>query len=323
MEGSSPTKKSVRQQRYGQELQSMLYTFGDTRIPHPETISVLEDLLYTELCSIIRHTAQIAVGRNYRTAHLSPEDLCFTLRADAHLCTRLRDFLAWREVRRNVKGNNEEVVPPLEATATGEERGQKRPMRFPWDYSSTVLELIPKEVLSYYEDFPVSPLTRSLDALDHSSNYFTNTTDRSYFDAVTRSMSPSAYLEYSECRQASFTFKKLKKFREWLQISQLTDYRLGDDFLELLGFVAWELVQKWAMRALALQAEAKIGGKRNEHFYYTTSNSKRFKGPFQQTETIKTNEDESKAALLPHFLLGAYKEGKQKKDQFYYQRFFL
>jgi transcription initiation protein SPT3 len=56
-------------------------------------------------------------------------------------------------------------------------------------------------------------------------------------------MSKEEYMEYSECRQASFTFKKAKKFREWLSLSKFVEVRPNDDVIEILGFLAWEIVR--------------------------------------------------------------------------------
>lgn len=39
-------------------------------------------------------------------------------------------------------------------------------------------------------------------------------------DELTRTMTKDEYIYYSECRQASFTFKKAKRFREWCNMSQ-------------------------------------------------------------------------------------------------------
>ena len=39
-------------------------------------------------------------------------------------------------------------------------------------------------------------------------------------DDLTRNMSKDEYMYYSECRQASFTFKKAKRFKEWCQLGQ-------------------------------------------------------------------------------------------------------
>lgn len=40
-------------------------------------------------------------------------------------------------------------------------------------------------------------------------------------DEVTRKMTREEYLEFAECRQASFTYKKIKKFRDWLNLSSM------------------------------------------------------------------------------------------------------
>ena len=39
-------------------------------------------------------------------------------------------------------------------------------------------------------------------------------------DQVTRSMTQDEYIYYSDCRQASFTYKKIKRFREWCEMQK-------------------------------------------------------------------------------------------------------
>ena len=39
-------------------------------------------------------------------------------------------------------------------------------------------------------------------------------------DDVTQEMSREEYIYYAECRQASFTFKKLKRFRDWCDMQK-------------------------------------------------------------------------------------------------------
>jgi transcription initiation protein SPT3 len=81
-------------------------------------------------------------------------------------------------------------------------------------------------------------------------------------------------MEYSECRQASFTYKKARKFREWLvggtsrpaslTLSNLAGgsardlARLSDDTLEILGFLAYEIVQKLTEVSLAVKYEREM-----------------------------------------------------------------
>ncbi|OAG31988.1 transcription initiation protein SPT3 [Nematocida displodere] len=57
-------------------------------------------------------------------------------------------------------------------------------------------------------------------------------------DRMTERMTKEEYLDFTECRQASFTFRKMKKFKEFLN----TDYKIKDDIVDILGFVACEIV---------------------------------------------------------------------------------
>jgi hypothetical protein len=41
-------------------------------------------------------------------------------------------------------------------------------------------------------------------------------------DLLTRAMSHDEYIDYADCRQASFTYKKPSRFREWLNIEHYT-----------------------------------------------------------------------------------------------------
>jgi len=73
-------------------------------------------------------------------------------------------------------------------------------------------------------------------------------------------MSQEEYIDYSECRGASFTYKKGKKFREWLDCGSL-EAKFNDDILEILGYLAWETVGIITQTALIVkrimeQAEA-------------------------------------------------------------------
>ncbi|KAI5185369.1 transcription initiation protein SPT3 [Nematocida homosporus] len=63
--------------------------------------------------------------------------------------------------------------------------------------------------------------------------------DRLYaIDRMTENMSKEEYLDFTECRQASFTFRKIKRFKDFLG----TDYKLKDEVVDILGFVACEVI---------------------------------------------------------------------------------
>ncbi|KAI5181700.1 transcription initiation protein SPT3 [Nematocida sp. AWRm80] len=60
----------------------------------------------------------------------------------------------------------------------------------------------------------------------------------SAINKITESMTKEEYLDFTECRQASFTFRKSKRFKEFLN----TEYKMKDDVIDILGFVAYEIV---------------------------------------------------------------------------------
>lgn len=70
-------------------------------------------------------------------------------------------------------------------------------------------------------------------------------------DDVTKKMNIQEYLEYSECRQASFTYRKNKKFEDFLNISE----KIKDDVIEVLGFIAYEMVYEVVDEALTIKQE--------------------------------------------------------------------
>ncbi|KAH9386661.1 transcription initiation protein SPT3 [Nematocida major] len=57
-------------------------------------------------------------------------------------------------------------------------------------------------------------------------------------DRMTEGMTKEEYLDFTECRQASFTFRKGKRFKEFLN----TECKMKDDLLDVLGFLACEIV---------------------------------------------------------------------------------
>ena len=77
-------------------------------------------------------------------------------------------------------------------------------------------------------------------------------------DEVTKSMSREEYMEFAECRQASFTYKKPKKFRDWLNLGAHIDMRPNDEILEILGFIAWEMVSRLTKTALLVKKDYEL-----------------------------------------------------------------
>ncbi|KAL6062160.1 Transcription initiation protein spt3 [Balamuthia mandrillaris] len=80
-------------------------------------------------------------------------------------------------------------------------------------------------------------------------------------DELTKAMSKEEYLQYTECRQASFTFKKSKKFKQWLfsnilfSSSPSSSLRITEETMEVLGYLAWEKVGGIVQEALQVKRQ--------------------------------------------------------------------
>jgi transcription initiation protein SPT3 len=84
-------------------------------------------------------------------------------------------------------------------------------------------------------------------------------------DERTKNMTRDEYVYWSDCRQASFTFRKGKRFREWAGFGVVTDSKPNDDIVDILGFLTFEIVQTLTEEALKVKAasERHSGGCRS------------------------------------------------------------
>lgn len=78
-------------------------------------------------------------------------------------------------------------------------------------------------------------------------------------DERTQDMTAAEYATWSECRHASFTWRKVKRFREWSGLGTIADHKPAEDVLDILGFLVSEMVQNLTAEALRiLQQELNV-----------------------------------------------------------------
>src|SRR5204863_8665045 len=76
-------------------------------------------------------------------------------------------------------------------------------------------------------------------------------------------MTKDEYVHYSECRQASFTYRKSKRFRDWVGMSNLIDSKPIPDIIDVLGFLTFEIVATLTEEALKVKADMEKAGEDN------------------------------------------------------------
>jgi len=95
-------------------------------------------------------------------------------------------------------------------------------------------------------------------------------------DERTRDLTREEYAHWAECRQASFTWRKAKRFKEWSRLGDVHEGgRVGEDVLDLLGFLGAEIVQTLGVEARKVLSEA--DARSNAHTRQTEMNDKQSK----------------------------------------------
>lgn len=250
--------------KYRVEIQQMMFVSGEVNDSPIETTSLIEDIVRGQVIEILLQATKTAGMRG--TKSIAPEDVIFLIRHDKAKVNRLRTYLSWKDVRKNAKdqesGGTESLMESSE-TAGGTASGgaaaandsskmltkyKKSKIRLPWElqfmFSEQHLETA-EENEQVDEDEKAATIA-SLKRLKMA-------------DDRTKNMTKEEYVHWSECRQASFTFRKAKRFREWAQISQICDSRPNDDVIDILGFLTFEIVCSLTEEAMLIkQAEERL-----------------------------------------------------------------
>ncbi|GAD98484.1 Spt3 protein, putative [Paecilomyces variotii No. 5] len=229
-----------------------MFTSGGIENPPPRTTDLIENIVRSQLVEMVTRCTELAIRRGARS--VSVDDLYFLIRHNREKLERLRTFLAWKEIRRNSKESDERdgvdftdlnLAAPADdqnpESADGPLKG-KATASLPWGIDSRYSVQIPG-------------LMDGLDGEDmNGANGDSSVVHRlAMADVRTSAMTKEEYITWTEYRHASFTHRRAKRFRDWLQLRTITDYKLNDDFIDSLGFLAVEVVQELTRVALEVR----------------------------------------------------------------------
>jgi len=233
----------------------MMYVSGETSEATSETTGMIEEIVRQQVIEMLRQCTDQASRRGSRS--ISTDDLIFLIRHDQAKVSRLRTFLAWKDVRKNVRdseenkdadiGGGDEVTGPVAGPVVEAKKNKKAKVGLPWEVPSFYNQEVPErddEEDEDEEDFNLATLQRLNKA-----------------DERTKTMTKEEYITWSEYRQASFTFRKGKRFREWAGFGVVTDSKPNDDIVDILGFLTFEIVQTLTEEALKVKEQEDLGNK--------------------------------------------------------------
>ncbi|KDE06690.1 hypothetical protein MVLG_03036 [Microbotryum lychnidis-dioicae p1A1 Lamole] len=259
---SSSTVPITPTTRYSAEIAQMLFVLGRRadvdRDLDEEVLVYLEQIVQSQLVDMVTEARSLAARRvgstssgtglgSSSTRQLQVDDLMFLIRHDATKLNRLKMYLGWKDVRKKFKESDQDDEPEVmdEPVAVADrstsERAYRVPnkgIKLPWEITTIYGDCLPET--SEDEDAH-SELTREMKKqLEHA-------------DELTKYMSKDEYNFYTECRHASFVYKKGKKFREFLNLGIVIESTLTDDVLDVLGFLAFEIIRTISEAGLELR----------------------------------------------------------------------
>jgi len=220
-----------------------MFVFGEVQDPTTETVNLVEDIVRGQIIELIVQARNLASRRGAR--YLSAEDLIFLIRHDRAKVNRLRTYLSWKDVRRHAKdsGGDGGAGMEVETLEDGADdklnaKAQKITIKLPWEILTIYSEVLPQDDEEDEDDIEAheASVLRLKEA-----------------DDVTRQMTREEYQHYSDCRQASFTYRKAKRFREFLNLPSHLDLRANDDTVDIVGFLAFEMVRSLTIAGLEVK----------------------------------------------------------------------
>lgn len=260
-------------------IQQMMYVSGETTEPSVETTGIIEDIVRQQVIELVRvfprnsstkSTANLSQLKNCTelasrrgSKSISTNDLIFQIRHDQAKVSRLRTFLSWKDVRKNIKDSDDKGADadlaagddptggvvgggPVDEAA---KKNKKAKVGLPWEVSSFFNAEVPERD---DED----------DEEEEEMNYITLQRLRKA-DERTKAMTKEEYVTWSEYRQASFTWRKGKRFREWAGFGIVTDSKPSDDIVDILGFLTFEMVQTLTEAALKAKEQEDMARAQN------------------------------------------------------------
>ncbi|QSZ33181.1 hypothetical protein DSL72_002767 [Monilinia vaccinii-corymbosi] len=232
----------------------MMYVSGETAEASSETTGMIEEIVRQQVIEMLRQCTEQASRRGSRS--ISTDDLIFLIRHDQAKVSRLRTFLSWKDVRKNVKDSDEKGGDadigagdePVGANAPipdTTKKNKKAKVGLPWEVPSLYSQEVPEREDEEDED-------------EEEMNYATLQRLKKA-DERTKAMTKEEYVTWSEYRQASFTFRKGKRFKEWAGFGVVTDSKPNDDIVDILGFLTFEIVQTLTEEALKIKEQEDLG----------------------------------------------------------------
>uniref|UniRef100_A0A3B3Y1S2 SPT3 homolog, SAGA and STAGA complex component n=1 Tax=Poecilia mexicana TaxID=48701 RepID=A0A3B3Y1S2_9TELE len=210
-------------------IQSFMFALGDARRPLYETAALVEDIVHTQLITMLHQACEGAALRGSRV--ISAEDILFLMRRDKRKLARVLKYLQFRDYKSKLLKNLEEEDVQQEpgGLAAG---GNQRRQRLAQDFLVWMDQT--GEFLSLAEKQEVDPVKQERMEV------------RGHHEIVT-----NVLLQWHKFS------KKASKFRDWLDCSSL-ELKPNSIATEILSYLAYETVAQIVDLSLLVKQEMTV-----------------------------------------------------------------
>ncbi|KAB2568973.1 SAGA complex subunit spt3 [Lasiodiplodia theobromae] len=242
---------------------------------------MVERIVQQQVTELLSRADALAARRGSRI--ISSDDLIFLIRDDKDKVSRLLHFLSWKELRKNAKDRDDKGggdvgdladadadVLPLDGGSGGGGGGDPASRNSSSSSSSSnnnktksTKILLPWDVANLYNEHP-PPELEAADEQSQQEDAAAAATAAVEADSAqlrrlraaderTQAMTRAEYAVWAEARQASFTRRRKAKFREWSGLGTVADARVGEDVMDILGFLTFQMVVSLTEKALGVK----------------------------------------------------------------------
>lgn len=252
----------------------MMFVSGDIQNSSVLLTNMIEDIVRAEVVKILKAGLELAATRKLNSNLSSdnnssssnnipplilPDDIIFLMRHDKSQVARLRTYLSWKELRKNSKDQDKDKAggSDMKEGEDKDKENKDKDNKDQQDVKRSTINL-PWELQFMFSEQPLANDSddedgaNDLDDLD-TEEFLKSQKKLKQADERTLRMSKEEYVHWSECRQASFTFRKAKRFKEWCNYSKIQEQmgfnpygagggKLSDDVVDILGFLTFDIV---------------------------------------------------------------------------------
>lgn len=189
------------------------------------------------------------------------------------------DFVAGDDVLVNVSGPIEASGNGMNVADAAAKKPKKQKIGLPWDINNLYPIEIPDWVGKGHhsgggQGGPNEPFAADEedDEEEEEQNFATRQRLRAA-DKRTQNMTREEYVFFSECRQASFTYRKNKRFREWAGFQYFPDSKPNEDVIDMFGFLTLDIVHRLTEEALRVKENEERSRKQTSEKEDSTDNN--------------------------------------------------